>query len=139
MLFEQVLREKAAEAITALYGLTIAPANLVINPTRKEFEGDLTLVVFGIAKQAGKSPDLAGQEIGNKLKASEPLIDSFNYIKGFLNISFNKSAWLQEFSREESSARIQKEGKILVEYSSPNTNKPLHLGHVRNNLLGYSV
>lgn len=139
MLFEQVLREKAAEAITEVFGFSISPANLVINPTRKEFEGDLTLVVFGIAKQAGKSPDQVGQELGNKLKASEPLIDSFNYIKGFLNISFLKSAWLQEFSREEMPAREKGKGKILVEYSSPNTNKPLHLGHVRNNLLGYSV
>jgi arginyl-tRNA synthetase len=140
MLFESLLRALSAATIKELYNLEVDPLNLVVNTTRKEFEGDLTLVVFGVSKMAGKSPDVIGNEIGTRLMEKEPLIESFNFLKGFLNICFHRLAWMEAFlAKPEYYFPLQDPKPVLVEYSSPNTNKPLHLGHIRNNLLGYSI
>jgi arginyl-tRNA synthetase len=140
MLFESELRAQSSAAVKSLYGLDVQPSDLVINPTRKEFEGDLTLVVFGISKSVGKSPDQVGAELGKKISELEPLVESYNYLKGFLNISFNRKAWMKEFVAPSLfTFPPSNDRPVMVEYSSPNTNKPLHLGHIRNNLLGYAV
>ena len=131
------------QAIESLYNVPKEPISL--QKTRKEFEGDFTFVTFGLSKLAKKSPELIGQELGEFLIKSDKKISVYNVVKGFLNISLSNSFWLTYlnhisinthigFKEKESSGRC-----IMVEYSSPNTNKPLHLGHVRNNVLGYSV
>jgi arginyl-tRNA synthetase len=130
--------------IKELYGLEIEPANVSINETKPEFEGDYTVVLFALVKTLKKSPDVLGKELGEKLLAAYPnLIGSFNVIKGFLNLSVAESYWTNflhqsynnpSFGRKPSNGR-----RVMVEYSSPNTNKPLHLGHLRNNFLGWSI
>lgn len=131
------------QAIESLYNVPKEPISL--QKTRKEFEGDFTFVTFGLSKLAKKSPELIGQELGEFLIKSDKKISVYNVVKGFLNISLSNSFWLTYlnhisinthigFKEKDSSGRC-----IMVEYSSPNTNKPLHLGHVRNNVLGYSV
>lgn len=141
MLFEEALRKAAFEAVQSIYGPVTDPTALVFNPTRKEFTGDITLVVFPIAKAARVSPDQAGNAIGEWLLQHSNLVSAFNSVKGFLNISIRESEWLNAFLKPAQYVfeADQKSGPVLVEYSSPNTNKPIHLGHVRNNLLGYSV
>ena len=122
-----------------------APASLLsVQKTRKEFEGDFTLVVFPLVKMARRSPEQAAEMLGKALLEKVPEISDFNVIKGFLNLSLKPEYWL-DFLKEEmnnTSYGIAPQGDdapVVVEYSSPNTNKPLHLGHIRNNLLGYSV
>src|SRR6202000_1803153 len=114
-----------------------------LQPTRKEFEGQITIVTFPITKISCKSPEQTGAEIGEFLKNEVKEIADFNVIKGFLNISLSDAYWLDKFYNEilpDDFAVFKPNGKkVMVEYSSPNTNKPLHLGHIRNNLLGYSV
>ena len=143
MYAEEFIALKASEAIKALYGAEIDPASLQVPATRKEFEGDYTLLVFPLLKFTRKGPEQSCDEIGGYLVDNCPEISSFNTVKGFLNLSLSKTFWtenLQEAATKDFSAPLPSTGKrIMVEFSSPNTNKPLHLGHVRNNLLGASV
>ena len=117
--------------------------NIQIQKTRKEFEGDYTVVVFPLLRASKKSPEATATELGEKIVASTPQIKSFNVIKGFLNLVVDSSFWAERFGEivaTDNYGMAEKSGRtIMIEYSSPNTNKPLHLGHIRNNLLGYSV
>lgn len=135
------VKQKVTDCVKALYGSEDAP--LQLQKTRKEFEGDVTLVLFSLATLSGKSPEEAGAEIGEWLVANVPQVAAFNVVKGFLNIKLSNDFWLAQLAQiaeDESFGRFPPSGKtVMVEYSSPNTNKPLHLGHVRNNLLGYSL
>jgi arginyl-tRNA synthetase len=143
MKIDEFLSSKAAEAANALYNASLGPESIQIQPTRKDFDGDRTVVVFPLTKAAHKSPADAGREMGDYMKSHNPEIDRFNVVNGFLNISLSKIFWAKEFAEIASTpefGRHQPNGKtVMVEFSSPNTNKPLHLGHVRNNLLGWSV
>ena len=138
---EQYLLDTVTAAVKALYGETNAP--LQIQKTRKEFEGDYTLVVFPLLKASRKAPEATATEIGEYLTANVPEIKGYNVIKGFLNLSLKDAFWEERFneiSHNEQFGQAAPTGRtIMIEYSSPNTNKPLHLGHIRNNLLGYSV
>ncbi len=131
-----------SRSVGALYGEQEGEV-LQIQKTRKEFNGDYTLVVFPLLKRSRKSPEATATEIGEYIVANTPEVASFNVIKGFLNISMRSSFWMDCFAdivTDEDFGRSAQTGRtIMVEYSSPNTNKPLHLGHIRNNLLGFSV
>lgn len=137
------LNKAISEAFKSLFDIDIQPDQINLEQTKKEFEGHQTLVVFPFVKQTRKSPEQTAQAIGEFLKENYQEIADFNVIKGFLNIVYADNFWLDVFEKEISdSAFAQPEAKsekVMVEYSSPNTNKPLHLGHIRNNLLGYSV
>jgi arginyl-tRNA synthetase len=135
--------EAVVKAIKDLYQTDIAAKDINLQETRKEFEGQVTLVTFPYTKLSRKGPEQTGGEIGEYLQANVPEISAFNVVKGFLNISFADSFWLGKLNDEilqDDFAVAKPNGKkVMVEYSSPNTNKPLHLGHIRNNLLGFSV
>ncbi len=137
---EEFILSVVKRATEELYGVG---DNIQIQKTRKEFEGDYTVVVFPLLKASRKSPEATATELGEKIVASTPEIKSFNVIKGFLNLAIDSSFWaarFQEIVETENYGMAPASGRtIMIEYSSPNTNKPLHLGHVRNNLLGYSV
>lgn len=138
------IKSAAAATITSLYGIDLTPEAVLINQTKPEFEGDYTVVLFSFVKQLRKSPEALGQEIGQQLTEGWPdLFTGFNVIKGFLNLSVADSYWqgfLQDSLGNTAFSRLPATGKrVMVEYSSPNTNKPLHLGHLRNNFLGYSI
>ena len=143
MTAEQFIASKASEAIKAIYGADIDASTLQVQVTRKEFEGDYTLVVFPLLRMTRQSPDATGNSIGGWLVDNCPEISAFNSVKGFLNLSLSNLYWLENFESIASDpdfGQLPSTGKrIMVEFSSPNTNKPLHLGHVRNNLLGSSV
>ena len=143
MTAEQFIAAKASEAIKAIYGADIEASTLQVQPTRKEFEGDYTLVVFPLLRTTRQSPDATGTAIGEWLSANCPEISAFNSVKGFLNLSLSNLYWkesLEGIASDEKYGQLPSTGRrIMVEFSSPNTNKPLHLGHVRNNLLGSSV
>ena len=134
--------EVVTGVVTELYG-EVNPSQIQIQKTRKEFEGDYTLVTFPLLKLSRKSPEATATEIGEKLVSSSSQVSAFNVIKGFLNISLSVEFWQERFAEiaaTDNYGQAEATGKtIMVEYSSPNTNKPLHLGHIRNNLLGYSV
>ncbi|MBQ9185223.1 MAG: arginine--tRNA ligase [Bacteroidales bacterium] len=140
---ELFIQSKAAEAISALYGVVTEPSALQVSVTRKEFEGDYTLVVFPLLRMSKSSPEVTGNAIGAWLKDNVPEIASFNCVKGFLNILFSEVYWNEELRSIAADAffgQLPSTGRrVMVEFSSPNTNKPLHLGHIRNNLLGDSV
>ena len=140
---ENFIISKAVEAIKELYGSEVAPAQLQVQVTRKEFEGDYTLVVFPLLKMSKTTPENTGNAIGEWLKVNVPEISAYNTVKGFLNLSFSEVYWngvFAEIASSEDFGQLAPTGRtIMVEYSSPNTNKPLHLGHIRNNLLGWSV
>ncbi len=140
---EGFIQQKAAEAIKALYGTEVAATSLQVSVTRKEFEGDYTLVTFPLLKITHSSPDATGNTIGEWLLANVPEIAAFNSVKGFLNLSFSPVYWdetLLEIAQNADYGQLPPTGRrVMVEFSSPNTNKPLHLGHIRNNLLGDSV
>lgn len=140
---EQFISAKAAEAVKSLYGTDIEVSALQVQPTRKEFEGDFTLVVFPLLKISHSAPDGTGKAIGEWLVANVPEISGFNVVKGFLNILLSPLYWNELFASIASDPSFgdkPSNGRnIMVEFSSPNTNKPLHLGHIRNNLLGDSV
>ncbi len=140
---EILIQDKVREALEALYGASAASAPIQLSATRKEFEGDTTLVTFPLLKVSRKSPEATAEEIGAYLKANVPQIESYNVVKGFLNIKLSAAFWKEvfgEISSAENFGILPATGKtIMVEFSSPNTNKPLHLGHIRNNLLGWSV
>jgi arginyl-tRNA synthetase len=139
---EQTILRAATEAVETLYG-TADPALVQVQKTRREFAGDYTLVVFPLLKLSRTSPDATATAIGDYLKANNPDVEDYNVIKGFLNISLSAAFWAARFAEIEADpnfGRAQATGRtVMVEYSSPNTNKPLHLGHIRNNLLGWSV
>ena len=142
MNLKQKTTEILSQTINELYNYS--PERLEIQNTRKEFEGQYTLVTFPLIKELKKNPEALGNEIGNAL-LSKNLISGFNVVKGFLNLSFPSEFWLNNLKENASKAKFgftenHPEAKsVMVEYSSPNTNKPIHLGHIRNNLLGYSV
>ena len=140
---ENFIATKASEAIKAVYGADVAPETLQVQPTRKEFEGDYTLVVFPLLRITRQSPDATGNALGEWLKANCPEVSAFNSVKGFLNLSLSNLYWkesLESIAANPDFGQLPSTGRrIMVEFSSPNTNKPLHLGHVRNNLLGASV
>ena len=140
---EIFIYEKAKAAINELYGAEVNDKMIQTQATRKEFEGDITLVTFPLLKTSKKSPEATAQEIGSWLQNNSSEIESFNVIKGFLNIKFSQWFWqgiLNGMYATPDFGQLAPSGRtIMVEYSSPNTNKPLHLGHIRNNLLGWSV
>ena len=142
MNIENLISQIARQAVENLYGPVDASA-LQIQKTRKEFEGDYTLVTFPLLKLSHKSPEVTANEIGAHIVADNPQIAAFNVIKGFLNLSLSPAFWIDRFGEiaaDVSFGDAAPTGRtIMIEYSSPNTNKPLHLGHIRNNLLGYSV
>ena len=140
---EQFIARKASEAIKAVYGADADPATLQVSVTRKEFEGDFTLVVFPLLRMSHSTPENTGNAIGEWLVANVPEISRFNCVKGFLNLLLSNVYWnelFKEIATDPDFGQLPSTGKnIMVEFSSPNTNKPLHLGHIRNNLLGDSV
>jgi arginyl-tRNA synthetase len=137
------ITEATVKAVKQLYQTDIGPATINLQETRKEFEGQVTVVTFPLTKFSRKSPEQTGIEIGDYLQSNIPQIAGFNVIKGFLNISLADSYWINQLYTQillPGFAVFGPNGKkVMIEYSSPNTNKPLHLGHVRNNLLGFSI
>ena len=142
---ETTLVQSVVEAIKSLYGTDFSAEKIQLQKTRKEFEGDFTLVVFPFLALSKKRPEETAQEIGESLKASQPVISAFNVVKGFLNLSIATSYWIDLLGNIDSTEKwgtveaTEESPLVMVEYSSPNTNKPLHLGHIRNNLLGYAL
>jgi len=140
-----LLEDKTRQCLQALYQLEADDSLLQLQKTKKEFEGDLTLVVFPFVKAAKKSPEATAEEIGSWLLQHTPELSSYNVIKGFLNLSFSASYWLNTLQdiAGDTDFGLFEAGEsaplVMIEYSSPNTNKPLHLGHIRNNLLGFSL
>ena len=145
MNIETLISRAAGEAVKTLYGIEASEKMLQLQKTRSEFEGNLTLVVFPFVKMARKSPEQTGEEIGQYMVEHCAAVDKFNVVKGFLNLSIGDGAWtdlLQSIDKDEHFGMKQATADsplVMIEYSSPNTNKPLHLGHVRNNLLGWSL
>jgi len=139
----ELIASGAAKAVEALYGVKPDSSLIQIQPTRKEFEGDVTLVAFPLLRTSRKNPEITATEIGEWMVANVPEVERFNVVKGFLNIKFASSFWaetLKDINAAENYGQLPPTGKtVMVEFSSPNTNKPLHLGHVRNNLLGWSI
>ncbi len=142
MKIENFVLESVLRSVESLYG-KIEGEQVQVQKTRKEFEGDFTVVVFPLLKRSRKGPEQTATEIGEAVVSSTPQIKSFNVIKGFLNLSLSEEFWAERFSEvcqtPDWGYAPKSERTVMVEYSSPNTNKPLHLGHIRNNLLGYSV
>ncbi|HUX57771.1 MAG TPA: arginine--tRNA ligase [Bacteroidales bacterium] len=142
---EIVLKEKIREAVKVLYNSNLTDDLIQIQETRKDFKGDFTLVVFPLLRFSKNTPEKTGEMIGKYLIDDFPMVSGFNVIKGFLNLSLSDEWWVQYFGTMASekshldNCQVSNPETILVEYSSPNTNKPLHLGHIRNNLLGYSL
>lgn len=136
------IQESVVKAVDKLFGGTISPESVTLSPTRKEFEGDYTVVVFPYTKMAKRGPAVIGQEMGAFIESDVPEVAGFNVIQGFLNLSLSADYWtafLQENMGNDTYGFHEKTGKkMMVEFSSPNTNKPLHLGHIRNILLGWS-
>ena len=145
MNIESKLLESVINGLKALYGQEVPASQVQLQKTKKEFEGHLTLVVFPFLRLSKKGPEQTAQEIGEYLKANEPAVASFNVIKGFLNLTIASSAWIELLNAIHSdnqygiTAAGEDSPLVMIEYSSPNTNKPLHLGHVRNNLLGNAL
>ncbi len=142
---EVILREKIKEAVKVLYNSDVAEELIQVQETRKDFKGDFTLVVFPLLRFSKNTPERTGETIGDYLRKNFSAISAFNVIKGFLNLEISGNWWLEYFIKTASADNLVESCKvtipetILVEYSSPNTNKPLHLGHIRNNLLGFSI
>ena len=141
----QSLQQATAEAVQSLYGQQPTPQQLQFQKTRSEFEGQWTLVTFPLLKISHKNPEVTAQEIGAYLQEHYTLVSGTQVVKGFLNLSIAPAAWIEDFNAIRSDKAFgHKQAStdaplVMVEYSSPNTNKPLHLGHVRNKLLGYSI
>lgn len=139
----QNLKQATADALKQIYQVQIQPEQVLVNATKPEIEGDYTIVLFAFVKQLGKSPDELGNALGEAVKNSMPgIITDFNIVKGFLNFTISDQFWLDYIQTTNTSSLITPTAqprKIMVEYSSPNTNKPLHLGHLRNNFLGWSI
>ncbi len=146
MSIENKITKSVADAVKSLYGIETNEESIQIQKTRSEFEGDLTVVIFPFVKAARKSPEQVGNEIGEYLTASvSGTVTKFNVIKGFLNLSINQNQWVDIINNIDNDNNFgirtadENAPLMMIEYSSPNTNKPLHLGHIRNNLLGYSL
>ena len=145
MKIESIISNSVIEAVKALYGQEVAAKMVQIQKTKQEFEGNLTLVVFPFLKISKKKPEDTAQEIGQYLQDNCSAVATFNVVKGFLNLVIAQSAWLQLLADIDADAKYgerkadENSPLVMIEYSSPNTNKPLHLGHVRNNLLGWSL
>lgn len=145
MSIDNIISQAVVDAVKALYGLELTADKIVPQTTKKEFEGNLTIVVFPFVKAAKKSPEATAQEIGEYLQEHCEAVKSFNVIKGFLNIVIEPTYWVHVLNHiaetpDYGFKPVTPESElVMIEYSSPNTNKPLHLGHVRNNLLGYSL
>ena len=145
MIIEQQLADAVVAGLKALYGMEVPVGQVQLQKTKKEFKGHLTLVVFPFLRMSKKSPEQTAEEIGEYLQANAPAVAEYNVIKGFLNLTVASSCWIELLNE----VNVQPDYGIvpvtddsplvMIEYSSPNTNKPLHLGHVRNNLLGYSL
>lgn len=139
-----LIQQLAAAELQTLYGLRIAPQDLQVSDTKPEFEGDYTLVLFTLVRQVKKSPEALGNELGQRLIDTHPhLVKAANTIKGFLNLTIADQYWLalvrEHYAATGYGLQPANGRKLMVEYSSPNTNKPLHLGHLRNNFLGWSI
>ena len=145
MSIDNIIAQAVCEAVKSLYGVDFEPGKITLQATRKEFEGNLTVVVFPFLKASKKSPEATANEIGEYLAANCDAVKSFNVIKGFLNIVVEPAFWCNMLKHIAATpdygfkAATDDSELVMIEYSSPNTNKPLHLGHVRNNLLGYSL
>ena len=145
MTIEQKIQQAAAEAVKILYGFEASEKMLQLQKTRSEFEGNLTLVTFPFVKVAKKAPEAVGAEIGDYLVKESGVVSAYNVVKGFLNLSISDEAWTELLSAIDADEHYGEKKAddnsplVMIEYSSPNTNKPLHLGHVRNNLLGWSL
>ncbi len=146
MTIEQKIIDAVIDGVRALYGAELQPAQVQLQKTKKEFEGNLTVVVFPFVKMARKSPEAAATELGEYLKNNAAdVVAAYNVVKGFLNLVISRQAWialLNDINKEEKFGFIEPTDDsplVMIEYSSPNTNKPLHLGHMRNNLLGSSL
>ena len=139
----QHLKQATADAIQAIYQVQIKSEQVLVNATKPEIEGDYTIVLFAFVKQLGKSPDELGNALGEAVMAKMPgTITAFNIVKGFLNFTISDHFWLDYIQATDTNKLVTPTAdpkKIMVEYSSPNTNKPLHLGHLRNNFLGWSI
>lgn len=145
MNIEENISKAVVDAVKSLYGIEVAENGIQLQKTKSDFEGDITLVVFPFTKTARKQPEVIGNEIGQWLTENTDIVDKYNVIKGFLNLSISKDNWISTLNNiyNDKKYGIKEETPesplMMIEYSSPNTNKPLHLGHVRNNLLGYSI
>ena len=145
MSLDKSLFQSVKKAVETLYGQPVDDKLIQLQATRKDFEGDLTLVVFPFVKMSKKKPEETAAEIGDELLKIDSAVEKYNVIKGFLNISISKSNWVAQLNamladENYGTKKATPDAPLyMVEYSSPNTNKPLHLGHVRNNLLGYSL
>lgn len=145
MSLDNIIAMAVSHAVKELYGVDTPADKIQLSTTKKEFEGNLTVMVFPWVKAARKSPEQVGREIGDWLVDNEPAVSRYNVIKGFLNIVIEPTFWNSVLAHIESTPDYgitpvtEDSPLVMVEYSSPNTNKPLHLGHVRNNLLGYSL
>lgn len=145
MKIENMLTASVIKAIQTLYGQEVTPEQVQLQKTKKEFEGHLTLVVFPFLRISKKGPEQTAQEIGEYLQANDSAVAAFNVIKGFLNLTIASSAWVSLLNDVNADAQYgitdptENSPLVMIEYSSPNTNKPLHLGHVRNNLLGNAL
>ncbi len=145
MLIEQIIKEKIAQAVNQLYGQEFDPQNVQVQNTRKDVEGDMTVVVFPFLRISKKSPELTANELGQYLQEQVDEVSSYSVIKGFLNVTISTSYWINQLAEAFTDVdygftkATEESALFMVEYSSPNTNKPLHLGHIRNNLLGFSL
>ena len=145
MNLEHTIQQLVEQALQQLYGLEIGQNPLQVQKTRKEFEGDMTVVLFPFIKLLRKSPEQIGKEIGDNLLKSSSVIEAYNVVKGYLNLKISVSYWLERLNeiflqKDFWKVKLKENADLMmIEYSSPNTNKPLHLGHVRNNLLGWSI
>ena len=145
MSIDRIIQEAVSRAVKELYNIDAEPSTITLQATRREFEGNLSVVVFPWVKAARKAPEAVAAEIGEWLVANEPAVNRFNAVKGFLNIVVEPTFWnsvltsIAEDPHPGITEPTAESPLVMVEYSSPNTNKPLHLGHVRNNLLGYSL
>lgn len=145
MVIEQQIAGSVIAGIKELYGAKVTPAQVQLQKTKKEFKGHLTLVVFPFLRMSKKAPEQTAQEIGEYLVKNEPAVAEYNVIKGFLNLTVACSCWIDLLNNIQADKNYgivpvaENAPLVMIEYSSPNTNKPLHLGHVRNNLLGYSL
>lgn len=143
MNLELVLQQGISQAIQQIFDIHLAPSEVTLQPTKKDFEGNYTFVTFALTKPLRRSPAEIGEKIGAYLQANTDVVSAYNVVQGFLNITVGEAAWVAVFEaiRQQASYGVAASNgqKVMVEYSSPNTNKPLHLGHLRNNFLGYSV
>jgi len=143
MQLQYTISQRISEALQNIFHIAVDAAQIALQPTRKEFAGSFTFVTFPYTKQAGKGPEQIGQALGEYLQEHAPEIKDFNVVKGFLNLEVEEAEWLRlfrEMMKNSKFGQVEASGRnVMVEYSSPNTNKPLHLGHLRNNFLGYSV